>query len=175
MVRGRCKTFRCLEICNRVRFSRCACSPLFSVWRPRAAHSMTLHAGDITWVVGMRGFPSWPARLCNEAEADQEVRLAKRGGSQLLLHTFGDQKYMWCSPSAVLPFAAGQLPRKPSEMLAKAVREAITAAQALGVQVPRASEAPRPKSTTTLRSLRNCRTSAVSVTSYVLSTRVRMA
>ena len=86
-----------------------------------------MQPGDLAWVK-LRGFPRWPARVCSPKDGGAEVATKRKPGTQLV-HSFGDQKYLWIGPKDLSPFTAASA----EEALGKGgnvrLRQAIAEAQ----------------------------------------------
>ena len=92
--------------------------------------------GDCFWLK-LKGFPRWPAKVCDPKDGGKEVQ-SERKANKVLLHSFGDHMYIWASQDALAPFeiADGEAAQKKASGKLKAAL-----AQALGVPPPQ----PQPR------------------------------
>ena len=58
--------------------------------------------GDCFWLK-LKGFPRWPAKVCDPKDGGKEVQ-SERKANKVLLHSFGDHMYIWASQDALAPF-----------------------------------------------------------------------
>jgi len=54
-------------------------------------------------LVKIRGYGSWPARVCDPTSGGEQVQ-SKRGANTVLLESFGDHMYVWSKPDSIVPF-----------------------------------------------------------------------
>ena len=84
--------------------------------------------GDCFWLK-LKGFPRWPAKVCDPKDGGKEVQ-SERKANKVLLHSFGDHMYIWASQDALAPFeiADGEAAqKKASGKLKAALAQALSA------------------------------------------------
>ena len=87
--------------------------------------------GDCFWLK-LKGFPRWPAKVCDPKDGGKEVQ-SERKANKVLLHSFGDHMYIWASQDALAPFeiADGEAAqKKASGKLKAALAQALSARRA---------------------------------------------
>jgi len=89
--------------------------------------------GEIAWVK-MRGWPRWPCRVCDIEQAPSDVLAARTSTRPVLVHSFGDRKYVWAAASALTKYDPTAVVSAGNRLLQNAM---IEAAQASGVAPPR--------------------------------------
>lgn len=84
--------------------------------------------GDIAWVK-IRGYPRWPARVCETSEGGDAVAAQRKAGT-VLVQTFGDHLFSWVTSKDMSPFdaaAASQaIGKATSARIKQAIAEALT-------------------------------------------------
>ncbi len=93
--------------------------------------------GDLVWMK-IRGFPRWPAQVC-EMHMGGPVVQEQRKKDHLLLFSFGDNKFSWVMPAQVEPFDPS------SAAPAKAQSKSLAAAMSDALKEYRAQAASRAK------------------------------
>lgn len=112
-----------------------------------------MDAGTLVWLRGFGGVKVdgklvWPARVCSADAGGEKVQKAKKS-SKTLVHSFGDEQYVWAKPES-LTASSGRAFENALKHASERVRPALEAALATTKPKKQKTEAPpSPRTPTT--------------------------
>ena len=94
-----------------------------------------LATGDVCWLRGyggvkVDGVARWPARVCDPLDGGEKVQKARKPSAPVLVHSFGDEQFVWAKTEALAPFdadAAHEVAERASAKMRPIVMAAIAA------------------------------------------------